>query len=68
MYAKYSSNFKEVELGCNRYLQGKPFPVKAAWVTMPEKASMARRPFFNSEILYFSKLAGLAPSFKGSKE
>lgn len=49
-------------------LHGNDFPVRAACVTIPEKANIARRPFFNSLILYFSRLAGLDPSFKGSKE
>lgn len=49
-------------------LQGKALPVNAACVMIPEKASMARRPFFSSLILYLARFAGFAPNLSGSNE
>ncbi len=50
------------------YIHGNDFPVNAACVMIPENASIARRPFFNSFTLYRAKSEGLAPSLKGSNE
>jgi hypothetical protein len=50
----------------NKNLQGKAVWPRADWVTMPEKASMARRPFLSS--LTFNLSAPFLDKPRGSNE
>ena len=58
-----------VVLGVVVYRKGNAFSGNnAACVTMPEKASIARRPFLTSEVAYRSLALGSFEKPRGSKE